>query len=144
MTSSDHVTLALAATGVRVDVLGEAERKNLLKKLLDRFGIDLARRAPWDTDAAPDGCLRPDGWQLTAKYVGASTCLLMVAGARDVWRFRDGADLLRILEECPALEFYVCDESASYLLCSNHHDVLIGWGSAKAWVEELDNCANKQ
>ncbi|GAB9134881.1 hypothetical protein BDS110ZK25_20780 [Bradyrhizobium diazoefficiens] len=49
-------------------------------------------------------------------------------------KFSCGADLLRVLEDCPALEFYVCDEKASYLLCSNHHDFVVGWGAALPWV----------
>jgi hypothetical protein len=57
--------------------------------------------------------------------------------ARSVWKFRNGSDLLRVLEDCPALEFYVSDEEASYLLCSNHHDFVIGWGAASQWVGRL-------
>ncbi|MGY3120680.1 hypothetical protein ACVWXQ_004617 [Bradyrhizobium sp. S3.14.4] len=59
-----------------------------------------------------------------------------VSGRRpiDLEIFVCGADLLRVLEDCPALEIYVCDEEASYLLCSNHHDFVVGWGAALPWV----------
>jgi hypothetical protein len=62
---------------------------------------------------------------------------MFLDGADIVWKFSGGPDLLCVLNECPALEFYVCDEDASYLLCSNHHDFIIGWGAAEPWVERL-------
>jgi hypothetical protein len=64
---------------------------------------------------------------------------MFLEGARKIWRFRSGSGLLRVLEDSPALEFYVCDKEASYLLCSNHHDFVIGWGAASPWVERLED-----
>lgn len=62
---------------------------------------------------------------------------MFIAGARTIWRLNNGSDLLKVLNECPPLEFYVCDEDARFLLCSNHHDFLIGWGEALDWVSGL-------
>ncbi len=63
---------------------------------------------------------------------------MFLSEAAYIWKFGSGYDLLRVLLECPALEFYVCDEDGSYLLCSNDHDFIIGWGTARPWVETLD------
>ncbi|HAM44040.1 MAG TPA: hypothetical protein DCM67_03315 [Propionibacteriaceae bacterium] len=60
-----------------------------------------------------------------------------LVGAATVWRFRHGEDLARVLAECPPGAFFVCDEEAHDLLCSNHHDVVSGWGAAAAWVDAL-------
>ena len=70
-------------------------------------------------------------------YAGGRECLMFLEGARSMWKFRNGLDLLRVLRDCPAMEFYVSDEEASYLLCHNHHDFVIGWGTASRWVEVL-------
>lgn len=136
---SDHISSALRATEVQSEVLGAAEKKALVVRLRERLGVDVAARAPWDHLAAPHGQLRPDGWELIPMYVGSTTCLMFLEGADTVWRFRSGSDLLRVLNECPALEFYVCDQDTSYLLCSNHHDFVIGWGAATQWVDKLGN-----
>lgn len=135
--SLDHVSLALTATGVPVAVLGTGEKQAMVLRLLERLGVDVRRHEPWDDNAAPEGRLRPDGWELIPRYVGTTTCLMFLNGANTVWKFMTGSDLLRVLKECPALEFYVCDEDASYLLCSNHHDFVVGWGVAESWVESL-------
>ncbi|UGY17737.1 hypothetical protein [Bradyrhizobium septentrionale] len=136
--SIDHIAEAVRETGTRAELLRDAARKALITRLLERLGVDVASHASWDRDTAPRGRLRPDGWELISKYVGAKQCVLFEDRAREIWRFRDGSDLLQILDNCPPMEFYICDEEASYLLCSNHHDYLIGWGAASSWVDQLD------
>jgi hypothetical protein len=135
--SLDHISLALHAAEVQAEVLDSAEREVLMVRVQERLGVDVTVHAPWDNSFAPDGKIRPDGWELIPMYVGATSCLMFLDCAKVVWKFKSGSDLLRVLKESPALEFYVCDEKASYLLCSNHHDFVIGWGAAQLWVDEL-------
>lgn len=133
----DRVSSALGAAGIPAEVLSAPEKRALVVRLQERLGVDVRAHAPWDHKTAPDGQLRPDGWEIIPAYVGARTCLMFLDGADIVWKFSSGPDLLCVLNECPALEFYVCDQDASYLLCSNHHDFIIGWGAARPWVERL-------
>jgi hypothetical protein len=137
--SVDHVSSAISDTAAQAEVLNERQRKAVVVRLFERLGVDVTSRAPWDDKAAPDGKLRPDGRELIPRYVDAAACLMFMGGAHAIWKFRCGSDLLRVLKRCPAREFYVYDEDASYLLCSNHHDFLIGWGAASPWVERLSN-----
>jgi hypothetical protein len=131
-----HVSAAVSNTGVRAEVLNERYRRAMVIRLLERLGVDVSKRAPWD-GAATEGKQTPDGWELIPKYIGANVCLMFLEGADAVWKFQSGRDLMRVLNDCPPLEFYVCDEDASYLLCHNHHDFVMGWGAASRWVEEL-------
>ena len=137
MITTEYVSDALSRTGVSARILGPGEKQALILRLMDRHGVDVRRHEPWDDSAAPQGQLRPDGWTLIAEYVGATTCLVFLDGAKAIWKLENGGDLRRVLNECPAVEFYVCDENADYLLCSNHHDFVIGWGVAASWVENL-------
>ncbi|MBN8428580.1 MAG: hypothetical protein E6Q42_05285 [Dechloromonas sp.] len=139
----NHISSALDATGIAAEVLSVIERQALVLRLRARLGVDVTADAPWDDDAAPDGCFRSNGWELIPDYVGVNRCFLFLEGARTVWRFRTGADLLCVLKECPALEFYVCDEDSTYLLCSNHHDFVVGWGAATCWVDNLSATVNE-
>ncbi|MBN8741615.1 MAG: hypothetical protein J0H86_19065 [Xanthomonadaceae bacterium] len=133
----DFITPALLAANVQADVLNSTDRDALAARISRRLSVDIGIPALWDRPSASVGRQRDDGWEQIPAYVGNTTCLMFLDGARTIWRFRGGADLLRVLKECPPLEFYVCDEEASYLLCSNHHDFVIGWGAASAWVEAL-------
>ncbi|WP_338827849.1 hypothetical protein [Bradyrhizobium sp. 27S5] len=139
----DHISSAIRETGTPAEMLDGKQRQALIIVLLERLGVNVTTRAPWDKRtahkdrAASEGRQMLGGWRLISGYVGANTCLLFLEGAREIWKFRNGSDLLRVLSDCPPLEFYVCDQDASYLLCSNHHDFVIGWGVALSWVQRL-------
>ena len=46
------------------------------------------------------------------------------------WLYRgSGQAILRILGETPHFEFYIVEKHLDWLLCSNHHNALIGVGS---------------
>ena len=134
---SNHISSALRTTGVRAEVLNAPEKKALFARLRERFGIDVRAHAAWKVETESDSEQRSDGWELIPTFVGASTCYLLLERADTVWKFSDGSDLLRVLGESPPLEFYVCDRDTSYLLCHNHHDFIIGWGTARPWVAGL-------
>ncbi|WP_315784526.1 hypothetical protein [Bradyrhizobium sp. SZCCHNPS1003] len=130
----DHISRAINETQVVAALLDDEQRRAMAMLLRDRLGVNVLGHVPWDDSEAPQGLHRTDGWQLIPTYVGRRECVMIVAGASACWTFRNGADLLRVLEECPPMEFYVSDKDASYLLCCNHHDVVIGWGDAAGWV----------
>lgn len=115
-------------------MLDDKQRRAMAALLRNRLGANVLSHAPWDNPEAPQGLHSTEGWQLIPTYVGRSECVLFVARASAWWTFRSGADLLRVLEECPPMEFYVSDRDASYLLCHNHHDFVVGWGDAARWV----------
>jgi hypothetical protein len=135
--STPAFVAALQDAQVQSTVLDAAQRQAIIARLRERLGVDVAARAPWDSPSAPQGRQRHDGWRLVPTQVGAAPCVVLLAGAETMWSLASGSDLLRILTEAPALEFYVCDQDATYLLCSNDHDVVIGWGTASAWVDSL-------
>ena len=135
------VNAALEASATPAKLLEAPERQALVSCLRERLGVDVARYWPWQSvDAA--SVQREDGWMRIAAYVGEAPCLLFLDGADTIWRLASGSDLLRVLEECPLIEFYVCDEAANYLLCHNHHDFVIGWGAASTWVEAMSRVAD--
>ena len=131
----NYVSAAVSNTGVHAEVLNEESRRALLVRLLERLGLDVTSCAPWERGG--EGKHRSDGWELIPEYIGANACLMFLEGADEVWKFKSGRDLLRVLNDCPGVEFYVCDEDASYLLCHNHHDFLVGWGGASEWIGRL-------
>lgn len=133
---SDQIAAAIREADIAAVELAPAERASVLAIILESLHVDVLR-TPWDDASAPGGVRRADGWSLIPQYVGSRTCLLITDDAERVWQLRDGGELLRLLGETPGFEFYVCDPSATYLLCHNDHDYLIGWGAAVTWVASL-------
>jgi hypothetical protein len=82
----------------------------------------------------------PDGWQWISDFVGSRRCVLLFDAAEEVEMLDvpSGEALENLLANSYHFEFYVTDGDASYLICFNHHDMLICCGSARAWLEGLD------
>jgi hypothetical protein len=138
-TNLDHISAALMNLGLESDELAADERQALVVRLQQRLGVTVTDESPWDDHAAPQGILNPDGWNLIASFVGINDCYIFQSKAQRIWKLTDGASLLDILEDSPGFEFYVCDRRADYLLCHNHHDFVIGWGSAERWVRDIED-----
>lgn len=80
------------------------------------------------------------GWELLSDFVGEKECLMFFENGDDntIIRIRNGSDLHSLLCEMFGFEFYITNFETEYILCFNHHDCLVGCGTAKAWIEELD------
>jgi hypothetical protein len=78
------------------------------------------------------------GWQLVGEFIGPQPLFVFFNPADDqtIIEFSSGQDLTAVLTESFLLEFYATD-GASYLLCFNHHDYLIGAGAAAGWIERI-------
>jgi len=139
MMNGNFIAEAIENTGVPARQLSATEVRNVVLSARQRLGIDITANTPWDSAEAPDGKLKHDGWELIAMYLGTDPAYVFTAGAGDIWRFNGGEDLLRVLRDCPPLEFYACNCEFSYLLCFNHHDYVIGWGAARSWVDSLES-----
>jgi hypothetical protein len=79
------------------------------------------------------------GWQYIGEFVGPRPALVLFNPAYDlgIIAFDTGNDLTLAIGESFGFEFYVTDAQATYLLCFNHHDFLIGSGTAVTWIETL-------
>lgn len=84
--------------------------------------------------------LDEEGWEKISIWIGDRSCKLLFPDYRDdtVYELKSGKDLFEILDNIPEIdEFCVTDEDFSYFLCFNHHDYIIGAGSAYEWVLSL-------
>lgn len=80
-----------------------------------------------------------NGWQKMCSFVGNSKCLMFFDDIEDrsVLVINNGKSLYKLLDEMFGFEFYITDFETDYLLCFNHHDCLLGCGTAKRWVNSL-------
>lgn len=79
------------------------------------------------------------GWRYIGQFIGDKPCILFFYDL-EKWNaavINSGHELVTLISEMYGFEFYVFDSSVSYLICFNHHDQLIGVGSAKEWVNNL-------
>ena len=92
---------------------------------------------PWEHLGDCVSVHRPDAWEWVSEFTtGHKTILLL-----DYWPdasafgFEDGSKVSEVLGDSYWSEFYATNRAAEYLICFNHHDVLIAAGSAKEWLQ---------
>lgn len=135
----DHIASSITNNAIAASALSTPERVAVINALREKLGVDMTTgHAPWDDPGKHAGRYHPDGWRAIPHHVGPSPCLLITENAFGIWRCESGGDLLELLEDTPGFEFYVCDLDMNFLLCHNHHDYLIGWGDAVAWIDALE------
>ncbi len=87
-----------------------------------------------------DGCIEIANW------VGNRSVILFFDLCEDasMFDFKDGKDLLNVFNHSFVSEFYLSDEQATFFFCLNHHDFIIGAGTAYSWIVSLkDNIQDK-
>lgn len=78
------------------------------------------------------------GWQLLCEYLVSEPILLSEEGESFVgFRFHSQSSLSRVIAESPGFEFYLTDAKATFVICHNHHDCLIGVGACAEWLSQL-------
>ena len=133
----DRIADFVGETGVTPVRLPTVERNSVVRLLKERLEVNVEALMPWDAPDAPCGVQTASGWKLVPTFVAEAPCLAFSACATSIWKFANGAELLLFLEASPPFEFFVCDALATYLLCYNDHDFVIGWGRSVEWVRQL-------
>lgn len=135
----DQIAEFVGETTVIPARLSPSERDVVIRLLQERLNVNVEALMPWNAADAPAGIQNASGWELIPRFVGGLPCLVFSPLATGVWRFAEGPELLEFLRETPHFEFYVCDPEATYLICFNHHDFVLGWGRSTTWVQQLKN-----
>ncbi len=96
------------------------------------------RNMAWESIRGGMSIQDPDGWQSVREITFQPVILWLGPASQAAWRFDSGEDLARVLGETYHFEFFVVNEECTFLLCFNHHDFLIGAGSAEVWLTALN------
>jgi hypothetical protein len=134
MDRAEQFAEALRDAGIIVDPLTALEIEHLKGLAVERLGVQL-QGWPWDRKQAPRGHQDENGWQVAPELVGTDGCIMFLDLEPPAFRLPSAASVVRVLEQLPPVEFYLIAPDARYMLCFNHHDFLVGWGEAEAWLK---------
>ncbi len=136
---NDMIESALRSAEIEAHKLPTGEAHQLRQLVESSFAESSGRSPLWERLGNAVGKYLPDGWSLACEFLGNTEVILFFDEneSTEMWRFVSGWELLQLLKECPAMEFYLTDKNASLLLCHNHHDYLIGVGTCRTWLERI-------
>jgi hypothetical protein len=135
----ENIQSAITQTGVSASILDQVELEGLRRTIEGKFADSQKALPLWERFRDSVGKRRCDGWEKVCEFAANSEVILFFDESEEVsvWRFSTGPALRKVLAECPAMEFYVTNTNADYVLCHNHHDFIVGVGSCKQWIEAL-------
>lgn len=115
-----------------IALLPAARRDQVRSRVTSRYGSGRV----WERADGSTSVQSVDGWMWIGPFVGARPCILLFDTDEEpeMIHIPSGPALDALLRDSCFFEFYVTDEEATYLICFNHHDVLVCWGSARAWL----------
>lgn len=134
----DDIARAIADHAFEADELGRDEARQAEASLGSKFAT--AGSGPlWERLEDTAAWRSPDGWRWAARFWQGPTVLLV----RDsqglcAFRFSNSHDVEPLLEATPGFEFYLTDDGYTFVIAFNSHDVLVGSGAAKQWVDALE------
>jgi hypothetical protein len=116
--------------------LSDAESAQVVRQVLDKF-VGGVQRTWWWEALGPGAVSRhvQDGFKLVAEIVPAPDEIVWFIAEDDdnsgfpVYEATPRA-AQQVIGECAYFEYYLVAKDMSWLLCENHHDVLIGVGEA--------------
>ena len=123
-----------------IDELSDDVCSSILGRVALLF-VDANRTGTWLWEKLGDSEELADskGWSYIQDFVSNDSCIMFFNqdDEKRMFKISNGKDLQYVLSETSGYEFYITDAECSYLLCFNHHDILIGCGKAKSWIQEL-------
>lgn len=118
----------------------DAERAKLvLASIEQKFATQTGYRPLWERIENYRGFHNPKGWSWIGDFVGNTSIFVFFDLEDDtsVIQMTQGQYISKVLAECTGFVFYVTDLDFDYLICFNKHDVLVGTGTAKEWVNHV-------
>src|SRR5262249_29584440 len=133
-----EVMEAAARIGCRANPLPDHALTDLRAQLTERFASGLRRIPMWEYFAESSSVQEAKAWTWLAEFTAGKPLIMFFDPDEDRSgvAFDDGNCIGNVLGECTGFEFYLTNPEGDYIICFNHHDFLIGTGSAMDWINQ--------
>ena len=105
------------------------------------------KNAPlWENLTDNIGINNSEAWKWIGDFIGNSKVIMFfdTTEEKSAFEFNCGNDVVAVLSETYNFEFYTTNYDTQYLLCFNHHDVLIACGKAVDWLKNYSKQKESQ
>ncbi len=139
MKISNDIVKSASENRIAIQFLTTDQAKKIRSNIAQKYLKSAKNIFMWEGFGQPAIASNVNGWKLICDFVREQSCLLLLDACDDesIFVINSGNDLYTLLSEMYGFEFYITNMETEYILCFNHHDCLIGCGTAKRWVESL-------
>lgn len=137
----DEVLQAASALEVNARASVQTTSSEVLKALSSKFTRSGSARPIWEHLENDFVVQSENGWRWVGAFEPEAPALLVFDPEREssCVEFLRAKDIPLVLGECTGFEVYVTDSERSYVLCFNHHNMLIAVGRAKSWLMAFED-----
>src|SRR5262245_2031240 len=136
---SEEILSACSTFGYSCFLLDAAQAASLHVTVQKKFAKSPGQAPLWERLIPGASIHDVDGWKYISLFTHNQHILIFFNAKSDnsVVLLDTGSSLTDILGECTGFVFYVTNKPYDYLICFNDHDMLIGVGTATAWIDDL-------
>lgn len=126
---------------IEVKQLEYNAKKSVIINIANKYIKNDIKYPLWDKLNDSMAELDEKAWEWVEDFVGNDNVIIFFNpnDEKGAYLLDSGKDLVSILGEMYNIEFYLTNQETSYLICYNHHDVLLASGEAKFWLKEFNN-----
>ncbi|EKQ50589.1 MULTISPECIES: DUF6756 family protein [unclassified Clostridium] len=134
----EEIKSAIGTLKIIVREVPEKEADEIVNNTITKYTKGSNDRYLWEGFINEVSVQDKDAWQWIDKFIDNSEAIMFFnpLDEKRAFLFSNGKDVVETLSETYGFEFYLTNRTLDYLLCFNHHDVLIANGSAKEWLEQ--------
>jgi hypothetical protein len=131
-----EVERASRELGLQTGRLSDAERDKTRRALEFKYSTGVRSWPLWESTRFPVAVQGASAWKWIGEFLGRRQGIILFNPSEEdvAFRIENGEALNLLLGETFGFEFYVSDDTLSFLFCFNHHDMLLAAGSAAGWL----------
>jgi len=124
---------------INVTELSPLESKTITDKIVKKYAHGKKTRFLWENFTNELGINNKNAWEWIKEIIGNNETIMFFNPEDNsiAFKFFNGKDVDDVLGETFGFEFYLTNKTIDYVLCFNHHDVLIACGKAKEWLNKV-------
>lgn len=137
----EEIITAVNTLKINVVEISENQSEEIIKKIIKKYTTEKENRYLWEEIVDYFSVNNKDAWRWVNEFIGKSEAIMFFNNSdeRKSFIFQNGDDLVSVLSETYGFEFYITNKDLTYLICFNHHDILIASGIAKEWLKNRQN-----
>jgi len=134
----EEILSSSQSQGINIIINTSEQSLEMLTQVREKYFVKSNTDILWENISESVSKQNKDAWRWVRDFVSIYPCIMFFnpIEAKSSIIFENGENLVSILEDTYHFEFYLTNQNTEYLICFNHHDVLIACGTAMIWLEK--------
>ena len=135
----DQIVEASKAMKISYGELSVEETASLCRSVTRKYANNSKHQGfLWESFVNRVSVNNKNAWRWIKDFIDSEAIMFFnLDDEKHSFRFLNGSDIVKVLEETFAFEFYITNDCTDYVICFNHHDYLICCGKAETWLRNF-------